>query len=314
MDPELNRTSATPGRSLLAPPPGAIDGITIVFWNERELRAGWRLSIYFVFFLAIGGAESFAALLLHLPILTSTQINASALLVQEIILLSAALAAATILAVLEGRGLGDYGLPGAAAFGPRFWQGFLWGLVMISGMVLLIRLFGGFSFGELALHGPPLWGYAALWGLVFLTVGFFEEFFFRGYTQATLASGIGFWPAATMISAVFGASHLGNRGEDIVGAVSVFVVGMFFCLTLRRTGNLWFAVGMHASFDWGETFLFSVPNSGIVAPGHLLNSSFHGPVWLTGGTVGPEGSVMAFVVVALAAAVFSRVFPARKES
>jgi membrane protease YdiL (CAAX protease family) len=309
---ELNHTSAAPGRSLLAPPPGTIGGVRAIFWNERELRAGWRLLIYFVFFVAIGGAETFAVFLLHLPIVTSTQISASALLVQEIILLSAALAAAAILGVLEGRGLGDYGLPGAAAFGPRFWQGFFWGLVMISGMIFLIRLFGGFSFGELALRGPELWGYAALWGLVFLAVGFFEEFFFRGYTQATLALGIGFWPAATVISAVFGAWHLGNRGEDIAGAVSVFVIGMFFCLTLRRTGNLWFAVGLHASFDWGETFLFSVPNSGIVAPGHLLNSSFHGPVWLTGGTVGPEGSVMAFVVVALAAAIFSRVFPARE--
>jgi membrane protease YdiL (CAAX protease family) len=313
VDSELSRKGATLGRSLLAPPPGAIDGISIVFWNERELRAGWRLSIYFAIFFAVGGAESFAALLLHLPIVTPTEINASALLVQEIILLSAALAAAAIIGVLEGRGLGDYGLPGTTAFGSRFWQGLVWGLAMISGMILLIRIFRGFSFGELALRGPEIWGYAVLWALVFLTVGFFEEFFFRGYTQATLASGIGFWPAATMISAVFGAWHLANRGETIAGAVSVFVIGMFFGLTLRRTGNLWFAVGLHASLDWGETFLFSVPNSGIVAPGHLLNSSFHGPVWLTGGTVGPEGSVMAFVVVALAAAVFSRVFPARQE-
>src|ERR1700674_1514817 len=226
---ELNHASAAPGRSLLAPPPGTIGGVRAIFWNERELRAGWRLLIYFVLFFGLGGAESFAALLLHLPIVTPTQINASALLVQEIILLSAALAAAAILGVLEGRGIGDYGLPAAAAFGPRFWQGFVWGLVMISGMILLIRLFGGFSFGELALRGPELWGYAALWGLVFLTVGFFEEFFFRGYTQATLASGIGFWPAATMLSAVFGAWHLANRGETIAGAVSVFVSGMFFC-------------------------------------------------------------------------------------
>jgi membrane protease YdiL (CAAX protease family) len=313
VDSELNRTSATPERSLLAPPPGAIGGVRAIFWNERELRAGWRLLIYFVLFLAIGGAGSFAALLLHLPITTSTEITATALLVHEIIALSAALAAAAILGVLESRGLGDFGLPGSAAFGPRFWQGFVWGLVMISGMILLIRLFGGFSFGDLALRGPELWGYAALWGLVFLAVGFFEEFFFRGYTQTTLASGIGFWPAAIVISAVFGASHLRNRGEAVAGAASLFAIGMFFCLTLRRTGNLWFAIGLHASFDWGETFLFSAPDSGLIAPGHLLNSSFHGPVWLTGGTVGPEGSVMAFVVMALAAAVFSRVFPARQE-
>jgi membrane protease YdiL (CAAX protease family) len=213
------------------------------------------------------------------------------------------------MAALEARGIGDYGLPGAEMFGLRFWQGLVWGLVMVSATILLIWLLGGFSFGGLALHGSALWGYAVLWGLVFLVVGLFEEFLFRGYTQFTLASGIGFWPAATVISAVFGASHLRNTGEDIAGALSVFVIGMFFCVTLRRTGNLWFAVGLHASFDWGETFLFSVPNSGIVAPGHLLNSSFHGPVWHTGGTVGPEGSVMAFVVVALATVIFSRVFP-----
>jgi membrane protease YdiL (CAAX protease family) len=194
-------------------------------------------------------------------------------------------------------------------FGWRFWQGLLCGLVMISAMILLISLLGGYSLGGLALHGPAVWSYAAFWGLVFLLVGLFEEFFFRGYTQFTLATGIGFWPAATMISAAFGASHLHNTGEDIAGALSVFVIGMFLCLTLRRTGNLWFAVGLHASFDWGETFLFSAPDSGIVAPGHLLNSSFHGPVWLTGGTVGPEGSVMAFVVVALATVIFSRAFP-----
>jgi membrane protease YdiL (CAAX protease family) len=309
VDSQLNPESGTTVRSLLAPPAGPIDGVRAIFWNERELRAGWRLLIYLALFLAIGGAESFAVLHLHLLTVTSTNITATGLLIQEVILLSSAFAAAAIMGKLESRAIGDYGLPGASIFGRRFWQGLLWGLVMISATILLIRLVGGFSFGELALYGSALWGYAALWGLVFLAVGLFEEFFFRGYTQFTLASGIGFWPAATMISAVFGAWHLGNKGEDIAGALSVFVIGMFFCLTLRRTGNLWFAVGLHASFDWGETFLFSVPNSGIVAPGHLLNSSFHGPVWLTGGTVGPEGSVMAFVVVALATVIFSRLFP-----
>ena len=234
-------------------------------------------------------------------------------MVQEAILMFAAFAAAAIMGVLEGRPFGTYGLQGRAAFGARFWQGAIWGLAMIIGVILLIRLLDGFSFGEVALEGPMLWRYAALWGIVFLCVGLFEEFAFRGYTQFTLDTGVGFWPAATMLSASFGALHLGNGGEDKVGALSVFVIGMFFCLTLRRTGNLWFAVGLHASFDWGETFLYSAPNSGIVAPGHLLNSTFHGPVWLTGGTVGPEGSVMAFAVIALAAAIFSRVFPPREE-
>jgi len=62
---------------------------------------------------------------------------------------------------------------------------------------------------------------------------------------------------------------------------------------------LWFALGLHASFVYGETFIYSVLNSGFPSYGHLLNSSLQGPRWLTGGSVGPEGSVMMFAVLAL---------------
>ena len=84
-----------------------------------------------------------------------------------------------------------------------------------------------------------------------------------------------------------------------MGGVTAGLFGLFLCSTLRRTGNLWFALGLHASFVYGETFIYSVPNSGFPSSGHLLNSTFHGPRWLTGGSVGPEASVMMFVVLAL---------------
>ena len=95
----------------------------------------------------------------------------------------------------------------------------------------------------------------------------------RGYAQFTLARGIGFWPAALVLSCGFGLIHLRNDGEQWRGLLAAAFIGFFFCLTLRRTGNLWFAVGFHAAWDWGETFFYSVPDSGMVAPGHLLSSS-----------------------------------------
>jgi hypothetical protein len=67
-------------------------------------------------------------------------------------------------------------------------------------------------------------------------------------------------------------------------------------------------VGFHAAWDWGETFFYSVPDSGIVFPGHLLKSSLHGAGWLTGGSVGPEGSSLCFVVIALLSFAFSRTY------
>jgi membrane protease YdiL (CAAX protease family) len=216
------------------------------------------------------------------------------------------------MARIEHRPLGMYGLPAQSAFGKLYWQGWIVGLMEVSALVGLIAAFGGYKFGALAVHGASLIRWAVAWGLFFVIVGLFEEFLFRGYTQFTLATGIGFWPAAILLSLGFGAVHLGNPGEGKVGSASVVMIGLILSLALRRTGNLWFAVGLHASFDFGETFLYSVPNSGIVFPGHLSNASLQGATWLTGGTVGPEGSVFSFATMLLLAIAIHLMFPAKR--
>ena len=160
--------------------------------------------------------------------------------------------------------------------------------------------------------GSALVKYAIAWAIAFVLVGLFEESLFRGYSQYTLGSGMGFWPAAFTISGLFGAVHLSNQGEGWVGALSVFAFGIFGCFTLRRTGNLWLIIGFHAASDYAETFIYFTPDSELLAEGHLLNSTFHGPRWLTGGTIGPEGSVMDFVVFILAFALFNWADPAKK--
>src|SRR5216683_1607564 len=91
--------------------------------------------------------------------------------------------------------------------------------------------------------------------------------------------------------------------------VGAGLIGFFLCLTLRRTGDLWWAVGFHMAWDWGESYLYSVPDSGAILPGHLLNSSLHGPDWLTGGSVGPEGSYLVFVVIGALWVLFDRAYP-----
>jgi membrane protease YdiL (CAAX protease family) len=309
--PRLPPQTAKPPRPLCAPPLTGNDTIKFIFWNETELRAGYRLAVFLLVLSIVVRALLYSAAAMHLPRITGGQIAPAGVLTQELISFLATAAAAAVLAWFEGRRFGDYGLPASAAFKKRFWQGMVWGIAMISAMMLLIRVLGGISFGGFALHGAAVMSYAIEWGLVFLVVGFFEEFAFRGYTLYTLATGVGFWPAATILSAIFGAGHLFNGGEGPVGALSVFVIGMFFCLTLRRTGNLWFAVGLHAAFDWGETYLYSVPDSGLVATGHLLNIPIHGPAWITGGTVGPEGSAAAFIIMAVTALIFNWAFPAK---
>jgi membrane protease YdiL (CAAX protease family) len=82
-------------------------------------------------------------------------------------------------------------------------------------------------------------------------------------------------------------------------------------MALRRTGSLWFFIGAHFAFDYCNVFVYSLPMAGLIAQGHLLNASFHGPYWLTGGTVGPTGSVFFLVVLALTALTVHFAFPKR---
>jgi membrane protease YdiL (CAAX protease family) len=144
---------------------------------------------------------------------------------------------------------------------------------------------------------------------VFMAVGLYEEFAFRGYVQFTLTQAIGFWPAAVALSILFGAVHWANPGETPAGIFGVVLSGLFWCFTLHRTGTLWFAISMHASFDFGETFLYSVPDSGAIFPGHLSSATLAGPTWLTGGSAGPEASIFDFLVILAFFYIFHRLYP-----
>ena len=278
-----------------------------LFFDEDGLRAGWRFLVYLLLVLGGGAVTAIVAWSYLIP--APGVPTPFSMLIEEVIGFALAYGAALVMSRLERRPVDQYGLPMSEALGGKFWLGFLFGLVEVSLLVGLIAAFGGYSFGNLALHGTEAirWGFVHL--VLFLFVGLFEEFLFRGYTQYTLAEGIGFWPAAIAISLIFGRLHLQNAGENWVGVAGVVLVALLFAFTLKRTGSLWYAVGLHASFDWGETYLYSVPNSGAVIQGHLLNPVLHGPTWLTGGSVGPEGSVFCFLTMALQFLVVMWLFP-----
>jgi membrane protease YdiL (CAAX protease family) len=280
--------------------------VRTVFLGPEGLRPGWGFAFYVAVFL---GLQRLVA-----ELAWSRDLGASGLwsmMLEQFGVLVAAVIPALVLARVERRRWRVYGLPGRHALGPLFWLGAVWGFAAIS--MLMFALYGlhAFAFGHVVLHGARMARFAVFWAVMFLLVGLSEEFLLRGYSQFTLGRGIGFWPAAVVLSCTFGLIHLRNGGEQWMGLLAAAFIGFFFCLTLRRTGNLWFAVGFHAAWDWGETYFYSVPDSGTVFPGHLLSSSAQGPQWLSGGSVGPEGSALCFVVIAVVWFAFERRYPPR---
>lgn len=214
-----------------------------------------------------------------------------------------------IVSRMEKRPLGDYGIPPRGLLGQRFWEGCLWGFAMLSAILLVLRVSGHFQIDSVALAGSAVFRYALGWGAVFLAVAVHEEFAFRGYWLFSFARRLGFWRSALFTSLVFGAAHLGNPNENVLGILQVVVIGLLFCLMIRRTGTLWFALGFHAAWDWAETFFYGTPDSGLLGVGRYLNTSVQGPKWLTGGSAGPEGSVIAFFVLLLCALLVHLRFP-----
>ena len=277
-----------------------------IFFGPSGLRAGWRLLIFLaILFVLSAGLDAVARLTMHqkaqVPSFDSVSVLAG-----EATRFLLFLLASWIMARIEGRKIADYGLPWRKAFDMRFWQGALIGFAAITVLLLFLRAGSVFHFGTLALHGVEIWKYAVIWALACLAVGFLEEFAFRGYALFTLTLGIGFWPSAITLSVLFGYAHHGNPGETWLGLFSAGAVGLLFCLILRRTGDLWMAIGFHAAWDWAETYFFGVADSGTVAPGHLFNPTFAArPVWLTGGTAGPEGSWLCILLLVVLWFVFA---------
>lgn len=288
-----------------------------MFRGPNGIRAGWRALI----FLAIVAAIAVSASLLigvivgllyrgeHLLLLRlGSGLTPLSLSIMEGSIFLVTAIAALVMSRIEHREFGVYGLPARFAFGKHFWIGSLVGFLAISGCLLGIFLFHGFRLSGSAIHGNTMLAATAAWTATFILVGLAEEFAFHGYLQYTLTTGMGFWLSALLLSATFGLAHIGNPGESKAGLFSVVLFGLLFCLFLRRTGNLWWAVGFHAGWDWGQTFFYGVPDSGIPPYHNLFNCTFVGKAWLTGGSVGPEASVFTPIVLCIVAILFTRAY------
>jgi uncharacterized protein len=290
------------------PPPPASS--STIFRGPNGLRAGWRVLIFAAIAFALVLLVSVAvAVLTHGRIgLDVSSISPLGLILIEGPLFFFTAIPAFIMTLIERRQFGEYGLPARFAFRKDFWIGAGAGFLAISGCLLGIFALHGFRLSGLAIHGTTIFTSIAAWSITFILVGLAEEFSFRGYLQYTLTTGIGFWPAAILMSALFGLAHKGNPGETSFGLFSVVLFGLLFCLFLWRTGNLWWAVGFHAGWDWGQTFFYGVPDSGLVPYHNLFNSAFDGPRWLTGGSVGPEASLFTPIVLGIVAILFARAY------
>ncbi len=328
MNPAQSATSGEPERinqNDSNPPPKPPFTIADVFLDADGLRAIWGIAL----FLLLREVLSYCVVpMLHLLFPPAPDkdglITPQWTFVFEGGNLICLAAATWLMALVELRPVAAYGF--SRNRGLRYFlAGTAWGVALLSLLVFALHASGFLVFDARLLFGRGILHYGVVWFIGFLLVALSEEVFLRGYLQyagtraiseiyrwlfgAANANILGFWTAAAILSFVFGFGHSSNGGESPIGLAAAGIIGLVFCLSLWRTGSLWWAIGFHAAWDWAQSFLYGVADSGLVVRGRLFATHPVGRPFLSGGLTGPEGSVYILAVVLLVALVILLTLP-----
>jgi len=319
---------ATPTAELI--PPTQPPTLHKIFIGKDGLRAGWSLLIFIAMIAAIVLSVNVIGHKLHLSV-PKPRAGISprfGFLFEAIPFLVVSLLT-WIMSKIERRPVSVYGFGDSRKLS-HFFAGLAWGIACLSLLILTLVKSGSLVVDRRLLFGGDILHYGAIWLLVFLLVGLFEEYLSRGYVQFTLTRGLaglyqwafktrsskalGFWTSAVIFSILFGLGHNGNPGESPIGLLSTGLAGVVWCLSLWRTGSLWWAIGFHAAWDWGQSFVYGVADSGLVVQHHLLATHPVGKPILSGGATGPEGSIFIVAILALVALIIHFTLPRTQDA
>jgi membrane protease YdiL (CAAX protease family) len=299
----LNRPATAPGR------------IARAFRGPAGLHTAWRILLFLVLFAlqlaAIITVLNFALKHLWPDMPHPARITPLLTAITELALLTPILGATAIMARLEDRPFTAYGLGGPRKV-PQLAAGFAAGLALLTLLIALLAATGYGVFSASPLAAIQKLRYGAEWLIVCLLIGLTEELTFRGYLLQAMARRH-FLPAALITSVMFGAAHGHNPGETFIGLVDAGAAGLLLCVGIYFTKSLYWSIGLHAAWDFSENYLFGTSDSGSECYGTLINFAPHGNIWLSGGATGPEGSVFAVALIALATAAAYAAFSAQRK-
>lgn len=261
-------------------------------WRGRS----WALARVVLFIAAFVGLNIGINIGLH-AIIPPDAPKGTGIFVATIVLTLMTILLTFVMAKISGRPFGAYGLGGSRRL-RNFIIGSIAGIALLAALLFLQSTLGVYAFGVISGDPATLAEYGALYVVLFLAVATNEELLFRGYVLVELSRVMSFWPAAILLAALFGFAHYANEGpQGVVGGAQAGLFALVASYAFLKTRSLWLSIGLHFGWDYAESYIFGVGNSGNAAVNSLLNGSPHGPDMLTGGTVGPEGTPLASIFV-----------------
>ena len=259
---------------------------------DHRLRSGWKVLLFLVLILVL---YYLSAILAELSRVVPGQSDLFLFYVDVL------LGTFLILHFVERRRLSSVGFPYHRRILKEILIGFAIGTILIA-------IVGGF---ELAISAVKLNLRANLsvllllrnFGLSFLMFGYFamgEELIIRGYPYQALIEGMGAIGATMVMSATFGLLHLMNPDASILSTTNTMLAGALLNVAYLKTRALYFPFGLHFAWNFVQSFILSLPVSGLLTNRTIFVPTDYGPNWLTGGRYGPEAGVGATVIMVAA--------------
>lgn len=173
------------------------------------------------------------------------------------------------------------------------WRGALLGSGLFTATMLLIGMFGGWQ----GMSWGSFGGCLATAGMM-AGVAVTEEALFRGIVFRILEERVGTVITLVASALLFGATHLVNTNATLWGALAIAMTGgTMLAAAYAVTRSLWLPIGLHFAWNFTHAGIFGVVLSGSDTPPRgLLHTTLSGPYLLTGGSFGPEATLVALLV------------------
>ena len=268
-----------------------------LFINPKTavIRAGWRIGIFLILFLALNLTLTFTVrtllgslrgggtlwfVLLGVSATLAAYISRKYIDKESLTTLGLKFNKLALFDILMGTGIGA--LIMAA----------MYGTLLITGLIQ----FDGWSWWSDSTANSPGYNAAGLWimlGVVlqFAVVAWWEEIAFRGIILQNISKGLGLNWGIIISSILFGLIHYGNPDATIFSTLLIIIITFQLVYAYLKTGQLWLPIGIHFGWNFFQASVFGFSSSGHASPS-LISQSPVGADWLSGGAFGAENSIL----------------------
>ena len=174
----------------------------------------------------------------------------------------------------------------------EFGLGILIGFMMNGACILAAWLHGNLDFSVGKFY--PV--YLLVTFLFVLIQSGSEEMLCRGYLYGALRERYPVWVAVAANSLLFGVLHLFNPGVTALSVLNIVLIGVALSLVMVVRESLWMAIAIHTMWNFTQSILFGLPNSGIVSEGSFLHLEAASGSLFYDAAFGVEGALSALVV------------------